>query len=123
MGFTSQRRRTHMKKNVCRLLSAALFLALPAAALAETSINSTTLFRFYQDDRPGFEKKQLAPATQFLGVDVYKLGYGNLSAHLYGLGRLDLADKSFNNDQADGNLTYGYLQYRFKQANAQVRAG
>ncbi len=112
-----------MKKHLCRLLSAALFMALPAAALAETTINSTTLFRFYQDDRPGFEKKQLAPATQFLGVDVDKLGDGNLSAHFYGWGRLDLADKSFNNDQADGNLTYGYLQYRFKQANAQVRAG
>jgi len=112
-----------MKKNVCRLLSAAFFLALPAAALAETSIDSTTLIRLYQGDRPGFAKKELAPVTQFLSVDVDKLGDGNLSAHLYGWGRLDLADKSFNNDQADGNLTYGYLKYSFKQANAQVRAG
>lgn len=112
-----------MKKTVCHLLSAVFFLALPAATLAETSINSTTIFRFYQDDRPGFEKKQLAPVTQFLSVDMDKLADGNLSAHLYGWGRLDLADKSFDNNQADGSLTYGYLKYRFKQANAQARAG
>lgn len=112
-----------MKKNVCRLLSAMLLLAAPAAALADTSVTSTTMFRFFQDDRPGFAKKTLAPATQFLGIDADKLGDGNLSLHLYGWGRLDLADKSFNNDQADGSLTYGYLKYRFKPANAQVRAG
>lgn len=112
-----------MKKNVCRLLSAAFLLSLPAAALADTSVSSTTLFRIFQDDRPGFTKKELAPATQFLSIDADKLGDGNLSLHLSGWGRLDLADKSFNNNQADGNLTYGYLQYRFKQANAQVRAG
>lgn len=112
-----------MKKTVCHLLSAAFLLALPAATLAETSINATTIFRLYQDDRPGFEKKQLAPLTQFLGIDSDKLADGNLSVHLYGWGRLDLGDKSFDNNRADGELTHGYLKYRFKQANAQARAG
>lgn len=112
-----------MKKTVCCLLSAAFFLTLPAAALADTSVDSTTLFRVSQDDRTGFPNKYLAPATQFLGLDMDKLGDGNLSVHLYGWGRLDLGDKSFNNNQADGSLTYGYMQYRFKEANAQARAG
>ena len=94
-----------MKKNVCRLLSAAFLLVVPAASFADTTINSTTVFRYYQDDHSGFAKKDLAPVTQFLGVDVDKLGDGNLSAHLYGWGRLDLADKSYNDDKSDGSLT------------------
>jgi hypothetical protein len=112
-----------MRKNLYRLLSTVFLLALPATALADTSVDSATIFRFYQDDRPGFGEKDLKPATQFLGLDVDNLGDGNLSLHLYGWGRLDLDEKSFNNKEADGSLTYGYLQYRFKQANARARAG
>jgi len=112
-----------MKKVFRRLLPALFLAAVPSAALAEATVDSTTLLRSFQDSRPGFEKRTFIPATQFLGVDAGKLGDGNLSAHLYGWGRLDLADRSFNDDQSSGSLTYGYLQYRFKAANAQARAG
>lgn len=111
-----------MKKAVTRLLALSL-LALPVGALADTSINSTTMLHLFQDSRTGFEQKQFAPATQFLGVDLDKLGDGNLSLHLYGWGRVDLADKSYNDNTADGSLTYGYAQYHANQANAQVRLG
>ena len=111
-----------MKKAVTRLLVLSL-LALPCPALADTSINSTTMFHLFQESRTGFEKKQYAPATQFLEVDIDRLGDGNLSLHLYGWGRLDLADKSYNDAQPEGSLTYGYAQYRFDQANAQARLG
>ena len=111
-----------MKKVVTRLLALSV-LALPAAALADTTVNSTTIFRSFQDNRTGFEKRQYAPITQFLGVDIDKLGDGNLSLHLYGWGRMDLADKSYNEDRVDGALTYGYAQYHFKEANAQASLG
>jgi hypothetical protein len=111
-----------MKKAVTRLLALSL-LALPAGALADTSIHSTTMFHLFQDSRTGFPEKRYAPATQFLGVDVDKLGDGNLSLHLYGWGRLDLADKSYNDSQPEGSLTYGYAQYRLDQANGQARLG
>ncbi|MBI2354095.1 MAG: hypothetical protein HYV06_03535 [Deltaproteobacteria bacterium] len=112
-----------MKKNLYRLLSAVFLMALPAAALADTSVDSATIFRFSQDSRPGFQKKDFTPATQFLGADFEKLGDGNLSLHLYGWGRYDLADKSYNNDRADGALTYAYAQYRTDQANGLIRFG
>jgi hypothetical protein len=112
-----------MKKVFCRLLPALFLAAVPTAALADTTVDSTTLLRVFQDSRSGFEKRTFVPATQFLGVEADKLGDGNLSAHLYGWGRADLADKSFNSDQLNGSLTYGYLQYRFNAANAQARAG
>lgn len=113
-----------MKKNVCRLLSFCCLLGISATtATADTTIESTTMFRFFQDSRYGYPEKNYAPATQFLNISADKLADGNLSLHMGGWGRIDLADKSFSKDQADGSLTYGYLQYRFTQANAQVRAG
>jgi len=116
-----------MKKVLCRLFPALLLAALPAASFAaEISVDSTTILRF-QEDRTGFESKTLVPATQFLGLDIYKLGDGNLSAHLFGWGRVDLADRHETVDNSDGrldgSLTYGYLQYRFNNANARARAG
>jgi hypothetical protein len=111
-----------MKKTLSLLLPALCLAALPTAALAESSVDSTSILRIQQNSAAGFQSKTLAPLTQILGVDVDKLGDGNLSAHLYGWGRVDLADRS-REDRADGSLTYGYLQYRFNNANARVRAG
>jgi hypothetical protein len=106
------------------LVAFASLLPLPCPALsAETTVDSATILRIEQRDVSGSGKQDILPATQFLGLDTDKLGDGNLSLHLYGWGRFDLGDKSFNNDRADGNLTYGYLQYRFKQANSDIRLG
>ena len=113
-----------MKLSCTRLIPACFLLALPGAALsAEISVDATSIVRFEQRADPGTPKQNIAPATQFLGLDANKLADGNLSLHVYGWGRGDIADKSFNNDQFAGSLTYGYLQYRFKAANADLRAG
>src|SRR6185369_7752983 len=118
-----------MKKTLYRLLPALWLLALPAAALAESpqiTLDANTLVRFQEEAHTGFQDRLLVPATQFLGVDLEKLGDGNLSGHLYGWGRLDLADDSLHGTakgKTEGSLTYGYLQYRFGAANAQARAG
>ena len=113
-----------MKIPCARLIPACFLLALPVAAWsAEYSVDSKTIVRFEQRDSPGFGTKNYAPLTQFLGLDADKLGDGSLSLHFYGWGRADMEDKSYNNNQLEGNLTYGYLQYRFKAANADIRAG
>ena len=113
-----------MKISCIRMIPICLLLALPgAAASAELSVDSTSIVRFGQSDSVAYGTSNYRPATQYLGLDADKLGDGNLSLHLYGWGRADLADKSFNDEQVDGNFTYGYLQYRFKAANADIRAG
>jgi hypothetical protein len=113
-----------MKRNLRSLFSAALLLLLPVSAFAvDYSVDSATILRVESRDMPGTKKEVLLPATQFLGLDAEKLADGNLSLHLYGWGRADLADKSYNDDKFDGSFTYGYLQYRFKEANADIRAG
>jgi len=113
-----------MKKTLCRLLSVASLLALPGGSLAaDVTVDSGTLLGIGARDVSGAPKETLLPATQFLGLTADKLADGNLSLNFYGWGRVDLADKSFNNDKSSGSLTYGYLQYRFTQANAGIRAG
>jgi opacity protein-like surface antigen len=113
-----------MKKACCTLLCAvSLAVASSGAMAADVTVDSSTLLGIGQRDISGFSKETLIPATQFLGLTAAKLADGNLSLHLYGWGRADLADKSYNNDKYDGSLTYGYLQYRFDQAGANVRGG
>ncbi|MDD2897319.1 MAG: hypothetical protein PHI31_01270 [Desulfuromonadaceae bacterium] len=113
-----------MKKTCCTLLCAASLTVTPFGVMAaDVSVDSTTLLGIGQRDVAGASKESLLPATQFLGLSADKLADGNLSLHLYGWGRADLGDKSYNDEKAAGSLTYAYLQYRFKEANANIRAG
>jgi hypothetical protein len=107
-----------MKLQFTRLIPACFLMALPGAALAaEVSVDATSIVRIEQRADQGSEKKDIVPATQFLGLDVDKLADGNLSLHVYGWGRGDIRDKSYNSDVATGSLTYGYLQYRFNRSS------
>ncbi len=113
-----------MKKMCFTLLCTASLAATSSAALAaDVTVDSSTLLGISQRDVSGASKQTLFPATEFLGLTADKLADGNLSLNLYGWGRADLSDKSYNNDKTAGSLTYGYLQYRFSQANANIRAG
>jgi hypothetical protein len=113
-----------MKKAFCALLCTVLLASASSGVLAaDVTVDSDTLLGVARRDISGGSKETLIPATQFLGLTADKLADGNLSLHLYGWGRVDLADKSYNNDKSSGSLTYGYLQYRFSQAGANIRGG
>ncbi|MDD5106095.1 MAG: hypothetical protein PHC49_10810 [Desulfuromonadaceae bacterium] len=113
-----------MKKACCTLLCAVSLAATSSSVLAaEVTIESSTMLGISRLDVPGAAKENLLPTTEFLGLTANNLADGNLSLHFYGWGRADLADNSYNNDKTAGSLTYGYLQYRFNQANANARAG
>ena len=111
-----------MKKFGHFLCLAILFLPSIASA-ADWGVNSATLLRFEKRAVPGFPKRTLIPATQFVGVDLEKIGDGNLSLHLYGWGRVDLADRSTAGGATDGDLAYAYISYRFPTANGEIKAG
>jgi len=89
----------------------------------DVSLYSTTMAQVWKQETPGFEKSSFAPATQFLGIDANRIGTDALSLHLFGWGRADLADQSGPDGKTSGYLTYGYLEYRFPQANAEIKAG
>jgi hypothetical protein len=110
-----------MRKLAGVLLMLSLFPA--AAQAAEPLINSTTIVRFEERSIPGFEKQRIVPATQFVGIDTDNIGATDLSLHLYGWGRVDLADRSTSEGTTDGDLGYGYLKYRFNKGNGTIKAG
>jgi hypothetical protein len=89
----------------------------------EVSLYGTTMAQMWKQDTPGFDKATFTPATQYLGIDATKLGTDNLSLHLFGWGRTDLSDASTLEGKSGGYLNYGYLQYRFDRANAEIKAG
>jgi hypothetical protein len=114
-----------MKVRIIKFLAlSSILLLLPAQLLsAELSVDSATIVRIEKRDIPGADKRNITPATQFLGIDAAKIAGSNFSLHFYGWGRADLGDRSYNRDKTDGGFTYGYLRYRFDAANADTRAG
>jgi hypothetical protein len=89
----------------------------------QVSVYGTTLAQTWKNETPGFDAKTYTPATQFLGIDATGLGMDGLSMHLYGWGTSDLGYVKASGAKADGYLTYGYLDYRFSQANGELKAG
>ena len=106
-------------------MKVALLASLIAATGWSQDVNvySTTIAQMWKQDTPGFDKSTYAPATQFLGIDATKLGNDAISLHLFGWGRVDLADASAPGGKSGGDFSIGYVQYRFDQANAEVKAG
>ncbi len=106
--------------------SSAVLLATLASAAAwgqEVNVYGATLAQLWKQENAGFDKNTYAPATQFLGVDATNLGSETLSLHLFGWGRLDLADQSRFEGKSGGELTFGYLKYRGGKGNLEVQAG
>ncbi|HJV91376.1 MAG TPA: hypothetical protein VJ623_13790 [Holophagaceae bacterium] len=106
--------------------SNAVLLATLASAAAwgqEVNVYGTTLAQLWKQEATGFDKSTFAPATQFLGVDAVGLGSDTLSLHLFGWGRVDLADQSRIEGKSGGELTFGYVKYRASKGNLEVQAG
>jgi hypothetical protein len=109
-----------------KLRSNAVVLAALAACIAQAqdvSLYSTTMAQMWKQDTPGFDKNTYAPATEFLGIDVSKVGTDALSLHIFGWGQADLADQSNPGGKTSGYLSSAYAQYRFPTANAEIKAG
>jgi len=111
-----------MKRHTYVALLATLMSA--SAWGQEVSLYGTTMAQMWKQEARGFDKATFTPATQYLGIDATSLGTDKLSLHLFGWGRTDLSDSTnFDGSKSGGYLNYGYLQYRFGQANAEIKAG
>lgn len=107
----------------CGVLLACL-LGLPAAvSAAEYRLESDTLFRLFESDPASGEKRQVAPAYEYLKVDIGPEAAPGLSFHAYGWGRLDLAGDDYFDDDTAGELLYGYLEYTAQGGGLNARLG
>lgn len=90
---------------------------------ADLNAYGTTLLR-YEDHSIGvFGKQRTGVGTQYIGMDLDKLGNGNFSVSLYGWGRTDLSGESSPNGDNNADFTYGYLRYRFPDTSSELTAG
>jgi len=94
-----------------------------AVSAQEVTAQSSTFLRFLNEPVPRITRGDQIQAIQFLGIDATGLQSDNLSLHLMGWGFGDLGRASRHEGTSDGDLSYGYLKYRFGKANAEVQAG
>jgi hypothetical protein len=90
---------------------------------ASTRVESDTILRAFQRDTASEEDATVLPVYEYLQVDTGELEDYGLSFHLYGWGRADLADAEYFDDQADGELLYGYVEYRRDANQYGIRIG
>ncbi|TAL16330.1 hypothetical protein EPN96_09360 [bacterium] len=103
------------------VVAAAPSLGLTVANAAEVKIDSELIVRFFEQELPGGDTKNGIPGYEYLQVDAGNLGSNGLSAHLYGWGRYDFGD--FYDDASEGEILYGYVQYRAKESNFDAKLG
>jgi hypothetical protein len=63
------------------------------------------------------------PLYEYLGVDYEDPEEGGLSVHLYGWGRKDLTTSDYFEEDGDGELLYGYLEYDRPYGSFSARLG
>ena len=113
-----------MKQHTHLVLLAALATVPGWAQDKNLTVSTTTIAQNWQQDTNGFDKSTYTPVTEFVGLDFAQLGEAkDLSMHVYGWGLKDFSQPSTVGAKSEGNLTYGYLEYRFTQANAGIKAG
>lgn len=81
------------------------------ADLYQAEISSETIFRAYDRDTDQQDDALVVPAYQYLRLDLGALDEGGLSLHIDGWGRYDFNDSGYFEDNPDGELLYGYLEY------------
>lgn len=98
-----------------------LLVGKPADVEAVSITGQTdTIFRLGQS---AAEKRDLYPLYEYLRLSVTDIDKdGNLSFHIGGWGRADLADKTTDR-YTDTDLQYGFLSYRPAQNNLVLNAG
>ncbi|MBE0595996.1 MAG: hypothetical protein IH614_01855 [Desulfuromonadales bacterium] len=104
---------------------AALALALFAAPAlgAEYRLESRTLLQAFERDTLERRDAAVVPAYQYLQLELREKRQPELSFHLYGWGRIDLADNGYFDDQTGGELIHAYLRYLRRDGRLDLRLG
>lgn len=92
-----------------------------SASATMVRMNSETIVRYFEQEWPTGETKRGIPAYEYVQLDVGQLDQDGVTGHAYGWGRYDFGD--FYEDETQGEILYGYLQYRLSAYNFSARLG
>ncbi len=106
----------------CVLLAILLFL--PSVSVALTAkVELETILRGFERDVPVKGSSQVLPGYGYLKLDLKDITSNGVSFHGYGWGRYDAADSNYYDSQSEGELLYGYLEYKKKFSTLRARLG
>jgi hypothetical protein len=90
---------------------------------ADFDLRSETFLRALERDTTQGEDRFVLPIYEYLSIDYQDAEEGGLSLHLYGWGRKDLAESDYFDEDGDGELHYGYLEYARPYGRFSARLG
>jgi len=115
--------RTSITYLIFGLLFSLLFLSPIISNASEFSISSETILRAFQRENSEGEKFTTLPVYEYLGVDYGDPEFGGFSFHANGWGRIDLGDQEYYQNDSEGYLMDGYVQYSNLENGLDVKLG
>ena len=106
----------------CGVLLCTLLAPSPGFALS-TNIELEAIARGFERDIPAKGEERVLPGYGYLKFDLKDITSNGISFHGYGWGRYDMGDSKFFDATGDGELLYGYLEYRRKFSTLHLRLG
>lgn len=120
-------------KNIFEIILRFLWFALQASMLllgfsslsisASIDVRSETFIKSFERETLSGKTESVSPVYAYLQLDAHQLSSSKLSFYAYGWGRYDASDSSFYDDQTDGELIYGYLEYADSYQGRSFRLG
>lgn len=92
-------------------------------AASQWELGSETLVRSFERTDDQNRQTSIMAAYQYLSVDWGNAEEGGVSVHLHGWGRKDLTGTDFYEQDPDGELLYGFLEYARPYSAISARMG
>ena len=94
-----------------------------ALVAAEFTITSETILRAFEREDTAGESFSVIPVYEYISIGYGDLEYGGFALHANGWGRLDLGDDKYYQNNPEGYLFDGYLQYSNPDSGFDVKLG
>jgi len=106
---------TVLLKNACpKCLLLILLLMMPYSVIAEEPafhFKCETILSGFERENDKGESQQVIPVYEYMQMDYGQLESEGLSLHLHGWLRTHLGDADYFDEDVDGELLYGYVEY------------
>ncbi len=108
------------------LFMLSFFLLLPfiiSADASEFNISSETIFRVFERENQDDGNFNVIPVYEYIGVDYGDFEAGGFSLHANGWGRVDSGDQEYYEDDTEGYILDGYVQYSDLASGLDLKLG
>jgi len=90
---------------------------------AEFTITSETILRAFERENTAEESFSIIPVYEYISIGYGDPEYGGFAVHANGWGRLDLGDDAYFQNDPEGYLFDGYLQYSNPDSGFDTKLG